>query len=83
VAKLRPLVNGRRVVSESLLMQPTRLPLQSFRPEFAVADAGANFHLRADCCDCVDDFFGVGLYRRDQDQDAVLQRIKTGASYLS
>ena len=30
--------------------------LYSFRAEFAIADAGANFHLRPDCRDCADDF---------------------------
>ena len=37
--------------------------LNAFRPEFAVADAGANFHLRPDCCDCANDF--SALVRRD------------------
>ena len=31
------------------------VPLQSLRAEFAVADAGADFHLCADSCDCADD----------------------------
>jgi hypothetical protein len=31
-----------------LLVQPTRLPLQNLRAEFAVGNAGANFHLWAD-----------------------------------
>src|SRR5436190_7970187 len=33
--------------------------LNGFRPEFAVADAGANFHLWPDSCDGADDFSAV------------------------
>jgi hypothetical protein len=33
-----------------------RLRLECLRAEFAVAYAGADFHLWPDCCDCTDDF---------------------------